>query len=267
MPPPAHERRAGRPDSKEEYMNQSFFIGAVGAHQQLKRLAVQGNNIANVNTYAFKADKGRFAALMYDGVKNTEEAMVPTGVGAALRNTDTDFTPGAAADTGRPQDYMIGGEGFFALVDLVTGEVSLTRNGAFSMASLERASEEVDAYGNPIMEHIYYLSDGNGRFVLSSSGSMIEMTDPNEEQDVGVFDYINYNGMEKIGSTRFLAVDKNGGLRQGTSPVIHRALEMSNTDLAEEMTKVIESQRAYGMALKMVQTSDEIEATINNLRG
>ena len=38
-----------------------------------------------------------------------------------------------------------------------------------------------------------------------------------------------------------------------------------NADLAEELTKVIETQRAYGMALKMVQTSDEIESTINSL--
>lgn len=248
-------------------MNQSFFIGAVGAHQQLKRLTVQGNNIANVNAYGYKADKGRFAALMYDGVKNVEEEMVPSGVGTCLLTTDTDFRQGGGVDTGRPQDYMIAGGGFFAVVDLVTNEVSLTRNGAFSMASLERAGEGTDPAGNPIMEHIYYLSDGEGRFVLSQSGSMIEMTDPNEEQPVGVFDYVNYNGMEKIGSSRFLAIGKNGGLRQGTSPVISRMLEASNTDLAEELTKVIESQRAYGMALKMVQVSDEIESTINGLRG
>ena len=43
-------------------------------------------------------------------------------------------------------------------------------------------------------------------------------------------------------------------------------LETSNADLAEEYTKMIESQRAYGMALKMVQASDEIETTINGLR-
>lgn len=42
-------------------------------------------------------------------------------------------------------------------------------------------------------------------------------------------------------------------------------LEQSNADLAEELSKVIETQRAYGMALKMVQTSDEIETTINGL--
>ena len=42
---------------------------------------------------------------------------------------------------------------------------------------------------------------------------------------------------------------------------------MSNTDMAQEFIKVIESQRAYSYALKMVLTSDEIETTINGLRG
>ena len=41
-------------------MNQSFYIGAVGAHQQLRRLNIHGNNIANVNTYGFRAEKSRF---------------------------------------------------------------------------------------------------------------------------------------------------------------------------------------------------------------
>ena len=63
-------------------MNQSFFIGAVGAHQQQKRLNVQGNNIANVNTYGFKAEKGRFAALMYEDIKAIDNAQLPSGAGA-----------------------------------------------------------------------------------------------------------------------------------------------------------------------------------------
>lgn len=44
------------------------------------------------------------------------------------------------------------------------------------------------------------------------------------------------------------------------------ALESSGTDLAKEMTHLIESQRAFSYALKMVQTSDEVEGTINQLR-
>ena len=248
-------------------MNQSFYIGAIGAQQQQLRLNVHSNNLANLNTYGYKAEKARFQSLMYDDIKAIDDEMLPSGMGMRLSNTDTDFSGGAAVSTGRAQDYMIEGDGFFAVADLKTGEISLTRNGAFTMASLQRASEETDENGQPIMEEIFYLSDGNGRFVLGKTGGMIEMTDANEKQEVGVFDYINYNGMQHIDGTRFLAVDKNGGLRMSDSNVVQGMLEGSNADLAEEMTKVIEAQRAYSMALKMVQTSDEIETTINNLRG
>lgn len=246
-------------------MNQSFFIGAVGAHQQLKRLNVHGNNIANLNTYGFKAEKSRFSALMYDNIRAIENELLPSGVGAALWNTGTDFAPGPGVTTDRRQDYMIDGDGFFALVDLDTNEVSLTRNGAFVVSELLRPTGRLNEDGTQEMRQVYYLSDNEGRFVLSAGGGMIEVTDRNAEQPVGVFDYINYNGMEHLHDTRFLAVDKNGGIRVGSGKAVQGMLEQSNADLAEEFSKVIEAQRAYGMALKMVLTSDEIETTINNL--
>ncbi len=250
-------------------MNGSFFTAAVGAHQQLKRLTIHGNNTANVNTYGFKAEKGRFAALMYGDIRGLENETHPYGVGACLWTSDTDFKPGPLEDTGRAQDYAIEGDGFFAVADLATGEVSLTRNGAFAMGSLQRTGEETDENGDPIVETVWYLSDAEGRFVLSETGGMIEM-DPDDAyapQPVGVFDYGNYNGMEHLDGTRFLAVDKNGGLRLGAGKLVQGALEGSNVDFAEEITKVIESQRAYQMALRMLRTSDEIETTINGLRG
>lgn len=248
-------------------MNQSFFIASVGAHQQLKRLTVHGNNIANLNTYGFKAEKSRFASLMYDDLKASDEEMRPYGVGAALWTTDTDFKSGAFTQTLRDQDYAIAGDGFFAIADLNTGAITLTRNGAFVISELMRPTGEVDENGQDITERIYYLSDNEGRFVLSETGGMIEVEDEHKAQPVGVFDYMNYDGMEHVGDTMFRAVDKNGGIRVSDGEARQGFLEMSNADLAEEMTKVIESQRAYGMALKMVQTSDEIETTINGLSG
>ena len=248
-------------------MNQSFFTGAVAAHQDLRRLNVDGNNIANLHTYGFKAEKARFAQLMYDGVKNAEEEMLPVGVGACLWTTDTDFTQGPVAETGRKQDYFIEGDGFFGLVDLQTNEVSLTRNGAFTVAELMRPTGEVDENGQAVEERILYLSDGDGRFVLSNTGGMIEVDDFDAAYPIGIFDYINYNGMTQLNDTRFTPVDKNGGLRMGSGVLRQGMLEMSNADFSEEITKVIETQRAYGMALKLVQTSDEIETTINSLRG
>ena len=125
-------------------MNQSFFIASVGAHQQLKRLTVHGNNIANLNTYGFKAEKSRFASLMYDDLKASDEEMRPYGVGAALWTTDTDFKSGAFTQTLRDQDYAIAGDGFFAIADLNTGAITLTRNGAFVISELMRPTGEVD---------------------------------------------------------------------------------------------------------------------------
>lgn len=248
-------------------MNQSFYIGAVGAQQQLKRLNVHADNIANVNTQGFKANRADFSALIYRNHLGAEEAQLPMGVGTKLMMTSTDFSSGGVADTGRSLDYMIEGEGFFALVDLATGEVSYTRNGAFYMAEHLRPSEdEVDENGEPVMESVYCLSDGKGRFVLSQQGGLIEVEDATQMLPIGIFDYSNYNGMTQIDSTRYLPVEKNGGLWFGTGKLVQGVLEMSNADLADEITKVIESQRAYGMALKMVQTSDEIETTINGLR-
>ena len=151
-------------------MNQSFYTGAVGAQQHLRHLNVVSNNIANINTYGFKAERAQFSALMYQNMRAVEDPVL-AGVGGRVQMTSTNFHPGGVADTGRSMDYMIEGDGFFALVDLGTGEV-----------------------------------------------------------------------------------------KQGL-------LEMSNTDLTQEFIKVIESQRAFSYALKMVITSDEIESTFNSLRG
>ena len=247
-------------------MNRSFYTGAVGAQQTQSRIDIHGNNIANVNTSGYKAQKAVFSSLLYQNIRNIDDGDEKTGVGARLLSTTTDFSQGAMQSTGRAQDYMIDGDGFFALVDLNSGDVTFTRNGAFSMAELMVQTGQMDEQGNPVLESKFYLSDGNGRFVLSEMGTLIEMTDHMQPQAVGVFDYRNYDGILRMEDSRYLPVDKNGGLLRGNGTVINGALEMSNVDLAEELTKVIETQRIYSMALKMVQTSDEIEQTINNLR-
>ena len=246
-------------------MNQSFYIGAVGAQQQLRRLNIVGDNIANLNTVGFKADRADFIALMYQNHRGVEED-IPIGVGTRLLMTSTDFTQGPVIDNSRCLDYMIEGDGFFALVDLTTGEVSYTRNGAFNMSELVRNTGEVDENGDPITQTVFCLGDGEGRFVLSNTGGLIEVTDPTQKLPIGIFDYGNYDGMTKLGENRFLPIEKNGNLWIGTGKLVQGALELSNADLSDELTKVIEAQRAYGLALKVVQTSDEIETVINGLR-
>lgn len=246
-------------------MNQSFYTGAVGAQQQNFAMNVHGNNIANVNTTAFKAEKVRFSALLRQQLESIEDGNHSNGVGARLLMTSTDFSQGPLTDTGRFQDYMILGDGYFAVVDLTTNEVTFTRNGAFQVSFYERTIGE-DEMGNPITETVQTLVDNEGRFVLGKNGNIITVTDPLAKQEIGVFDYGNYDGMKHQSGTEFLPIDKNGNLYYGTGELLQGVIEGSNVDLAEVFTKVIEAQRSYTMALKMIQTSDEIETTINNLR-
>ncbi|MCF0151371.1 MAG: flagellar hook basal-body protein [Firmicutes bacterium] len=229
-------------------MNLSFYTGAVGAQQQQSRMNVHGNNISNVNTYGFKAEKSRFLSVMLA--------------------TDTSLKAGGGVNTGYRYDYMINGEGYFALLDPADGQVSYTRNGAFQAAAFRPAGAAADA------EDVMYLSDGEGRLVLDQEGELIPIPqaaggsqeDPEQELPVGIFDFVNNNGMQHLSGTRFLPVQKNGGITAGTGELIRGMLEQSNVDLGEEFAKVIETQRAYSMALKMVQTSDEVENTVINLR-
>ena len=73
--------------------------------------------------------------------------------------------------------------------------------------------------------------------------------------------------MESQGDNVFSVTEKNGEpILLENAKVVKRALEESGVDFAQEMTRMIEAQRAYSYALKMVQTSDEVEATINTLR-
>ncbi len=259
-------------------MNMSFYTGAVGAYMQNQRMNVQANNIANVNNYGFKAERATFHHLMYGNVTGIDMEQLPKGSGTKMVKASIDFSSAGYVETGRTFDFAITGDGFFGLYDLETEEISFTRDGAFMMAQFlvppaEDAEPEVDPITGEMIEpqptEEWRLSDNEGRCVLDSMGNfiVIDPQDRKAELDVGVFDYRIYDGMLHADSGRFIPIEKNGDLYLGTGGVKRGFLERSNVDLAQEMVKVIESQRAYSYALRMVQTSDEIEQTINGLPG
>ena len=256
----------------------SFYTGAVGAYMQNKRMNVQANNIANVNNYGFKAERATFHHLMYGNVTGIDQEQLPKGSGTKMAKASTDFSSAGYVEPGRLFDFAIPGDGVFGLYDLSTQEISFTRDGAFMMAQFEippaeDAEPEIDPDTGeelPLENTVEWrLSDNEGRCVLDPMGNFI-VIDPQNRQadlDVGVFDYRVYDGMLHADSGRFVPIEKNGDLYLGTGQVKRKFLERSNVDLAQEMVKVIESQRAYSYALRMVQTTDEIEQTINGLPG
>jgi len=254
-------------------MEIAFYAAATGAQHQQDRLDVHANNIANINTFGFRAKRPSFSALMTGPVTGIESDL-PRGVGSRMIAAETDFNPNGIARTWRDLDYAISGDGFFALLDPVSGEFTYTRDGSFVKSSYEVEADPdevtgevpVDENGDPVMEVKWFLSDGEGRFVLGWDGRPIEVVDEKEELPIGIFDFINYNGMAAQGDNGQLPIDKNGGVRLGSGTLMQGVLETSNADLAYEISKVIETQRSFTYMLKMVQTSDEIETTVINLR-
>ena len=258
-------------------MNMSFYNAAVGAYQQQLRMNVQAQNIANVNTQGYRAERAAFGELMNRNVDGIDNSRLPKGTGARMIHAPIDFSSRGFTDTGRNFDFAINGDGFFALFDPDTQEISFTRDGSFTMTQFwippaEDAAPEVDENGEEIEPQptsVWRLSDNQGRCVLDPEGNFI-VVDPDNQKaplELGVFDYAIHYGMQHADSSRLLATDLNGQLYLGTGEVKQGLLEMSNTDLTQEFIKVIESQRAFSYALKRVITSDEIESTFNSLRG
>ena len=245
-------------------MDPSFYTAAVSAAQQQLRMNVHGNNIANVNTYGFRCKRPTFNALMVGNMDGINEDL-PRGVGSRMVMAATDFSSKGVTGTERDLDYAIDGDGFFALFDPASGTYSYSRDGSFIMS--ERKVDVTNEDGETEQTSIWYLSDGLGRFVLGQDGRPIEVDAENTDEmlPVGIFDFINRDGMLHQSENTIIPVEKNGNLRRGDGKLIQGYLELSNTDLANELVKVIETQRSYMYMLRMVRTSDEIATTVSGL--
>ena len=249
-------------------MDISFYIAASGAQAQQTRMNVIGNNMANLQTEGYKTISTGFVDLLYENYyKGGTPSFVPvtaedpqTGTGTRVEKTDILFEQGGFLTTSGKYDYAIIGDGFFAVYDTTDGQVYYTRHGHFNLSN----------YG----EDIFYLANEEGLLLLNRDYDLIQIDPSDEDQyrelpeTIGVFDFAHKEGFLLRGNNRYEPVDKNGPpFLSANAAILQGKLEMANVDLAQEMTRVIESQRAYQLALRMMTTADEIENTINNLRG
>ena len=210
-------------------MNASFYSGARGMITEQDKLSVISNNVANVNTVGYKSKSAVFLDLMYYNMHSQER--VTTGTGVKIQHTNTDFSSNgvSAAPEGGHNYAIMEPDAFFMVRNQTTNEITYTRAGNFSV------SLHNDGY--------FYLLTDSQKYVLDGNGNPIR--------------YIN----------EFSPVPKNGNpIRIDGADMMEGYLELSNTDMAQEMSDTVVASRAYTYALKMVQTSDEIEQTINGLR-
>ncbi len=234
-------------------MIRGFYSATSGLISQQTHLDTIANNMANAGTNGYKPQQTSFATLLYENV-NAPLAQIQTGHGTRVLQNTTNFAQGEMRSTERNLDFAILGNGFFALEEGETGNLSYTRDGNFQYK---------------VEGDMRYLVNATGQYVLDGDGTRIEIEkgkDANAAQ-LGVYEVPNSYGLEHLGGNRYAVTTTSGEAEGVENPNIKQGyLEASKVDVAKEMVKMIEASKAFALNSKVVTTADELEQITNQLR-
>lgn len=231
-------------------MTVSYYTAGVAALELQKGMDMVANNIANVSTAGYLPSAPSFSDLLYTSLQGTQAR---AGHGARLEKTDTLFRAGGGLlRSQRDLDFFPEDpDAFFAVQ--TPGGVRYTKDGSFHLSELGG---------------VFYLTAASGGYVLDGAGQPVTVTPgAGEAPAVGLYVFDNPDGLLRGGDNTYLATDISGGARAAANQAVRAGcLAASGVNLADEMASVIQLQRAFQANTRIVQISDEIMQTINNLR-
>ena len=239
-----------------------YHTAASGVMAYQMALDVTANNMANVNTNGFKASRPSFADLLYTE-RNNENEETQFGHGVKVQKTDMMFEQSTLRQTYRELDFAALDEGFFAVLT-PEGTVNYTKDGAFYISRQDEAApwELVNEFGAYVLDY-----EGNRIQVPFIEGTENDIDATALYNMVGVYTFENPYGLDQIGNNYFQANASSGPAASNTNAGKKQYyLEASSTNVANEMSKVIEFQRAFQLNINMVKTHDQLENIVNNLR-
>ncbi len=260
---------------------QALRTAATGMAAQQMNVEVISNNIANMNTVAFKRQRAEFQDLLYQtfeaaGAQSSDQGtIVPTGVqvgagvkaGAVYRVE----TQGALTRTDNPYDLAIDGRGYFQVL-LPSGETAYTRAGNLSVND---QGQLVTQDGYQIQPAITIPNDAVS-VSISKAGQVEVMqagqTAPNVVGVIELATFVNDGGLSAMGSNLFKETVASGAPTTGTpgsvgvGTLVQGYTEASNVDPVSEITALIVAQRAYEMNSKVISTADNMLATANQVK-
>lgn len=260
-------------------MIRSLWIAKTGMEAQQLQLDTISHNLANVGTNGFKRGHVVFEDLIYQnlrqaGAASSDQTQLPTGlqVGLGVRPVATSriFSQGNLQQTSNNLDLAIKGQGFFQ-VQQPDGSTGYTRDGSF----------QVDANGQMVTNNGYIVQPGitipaNAQSVTIAPDGTVSVSAPGQAtpQSVGqllLASFVNPAGLEPLGQNLWGetaasgtpnagAPESNGlgGLQQGY-------VETSNVNVVEELVAMIQTQRAYELNSKAIQTSDQMLQKLGQL--
>ncbi len=264
----------------------ALYSSASGLSALSTNLDIIANNLANVNTTAFKSSRANFEDLLYEqkaqpGVENASNNYSPAGLqvgtGTRISNTQYDFSTGSPISTSRPLDMMINGNGFF--------RVSVLQNQSGDAKAYTRAGNLfVDQNGNlvlgntqgPLLDPPIKLP-ANYQSVAVSADGLVTVMVPGQAQaqQVGqlqLYNFINPSGMQSIGGNLYIETPATGDPVDGKpgdngfGTILQNTLEASNVDPVNELVGLITTQRAFEMNSQSIQAANETLQVVDNLR-
>jgi len=267
-------------------MLSSMYSGVSGLTASTQRMAVIGDNIANVNTTAYKGSELSFESLINQSVGGYTGMEVGNGV--ILGDLSYDWNQGTIQRTSNPYDMAITGSGFFMVKD-AAGDTFYTRDGEFSFdasGNLTTASGmavQGCVYADPpvvppvpvpiVIDPAQYQSvtvDDKGVYWATDSTATPPVKTALfqalvcDTTDKSVMAKMNNNLYTKTtaGDMEIIGIPNASGL----GAVEAGSIEMSNVDIAKEFVNMITAQRAFSASSKVITTSDEILQELVNIK-
>jgi flagellar basal-body rod protein FlgG len=262
---------------------QALNTAAAGMTSLETKLDVIANNLANVETTAFKRDRANFEDLFYriekfPGSEDTagQYTAVGTqvGLGSRVSSTQSNFTQGAFQLTGNELDLLIRGRGFFQVLD-PNGDTYYTRAGNFSRnanGELVMASANMGRRLEPPIT----IPEDAVAIVVSSEG-LVSVRQPGSQQlsqigQIELATFINPEGLLKLGENLYAETDASGAPllgnpgQDGIGDIQQGALERSNVEPVTELIDLITTQRAFELNSQAIRVGDDLLQTVVNLR-
>ncbi len=259
---------------------QSIYTATSGLKNIQSRLDTIASNIANINTIAYKSKRLDFKDTLYKGKEtpnaqnrtaqtgaaagpNSGKTFILTGSGITISGITSDFSEGNIKTTEVSTDLTITGRGFFTLLS-PSGETLYTRDGNFGVSS-EGYLVNSDGY--------YVLDSTGGRILIEGNAGDLSVSPDGtlrmpggELGRLALADFNNLNGLEAAGEACYRATAASGqALWAEGASVRQGSLETSNVQLADEMTMLVRSQRAFSLASRALRTADDMEGLANNM--
>ncbi|MCR5374746.1 MAG: flagellar hook-basal body protein [Lachnospiraceae bacterium] len=261
-------------------MVKGLYTAYTGMINQMNRLDVLTNNLANSATTGFKkegATTQSFDSMYTFRIKDVSSYRLASRIGsmslgAKIGENYTDFDQGSFRETGNMCDFALGGKGFFAIAFTnKAGETSIkyTRDGSFVLNTEgylvtkdgDYVLNEAGALNGATGEASYIRVDPALPILVDSDGRVYQ----NDELvgAIGIVDAEDYNYIEHYGENLYQLHD-GGRIIASDAECYQGVLEMSNVNVVSEMVQMINVTRAYESNQKVIQTIDTtLEKAVN----